>query len=159
MDIEKLEKLQKLKESGALTEEEFLLEKEKLLNETTTPSNNITKKKKGTFKCPKCKNYMEKYAINCPTCGWKNYYYKKPQKGCFTTFLGIILIILGIALFSNGLLDISPAIDEAISDAWQSKFDISETTTSSDGITYYIEGTITNKTNHKMPFPIHLSSF
>lgn len=52
MDIEMLEKLQKLKESGALTQEEFQIEKEKILNKTTELKTSDAVK----IKCPKCKS-------------------------------------------------------------------------------------------------------
>ena len=110
MDIEKLERLQKLKENGALTEEEFLKEKEKLINENINQANNNTTQNqshKGKFKCPKCKNYIGKYVERCPICGWKNWYYKQPSSsngsvGCIGALIVVIIIyFVGSELLST----------------------------------------------------------
>lgn len=56
MDIEKLEKLQKLKETGVLTAEEFQREKEKILNSDSQIIQEINDINSQKIKCPKCKS-------------------------------------------------------------------------------------------------------
>lgn len=172
MDLNALEKLAELREKGILTEEEFLKEKSKLIdnsptnfntqqatqfstnNNTFQPNKNI-KVPKGMKKCKTCGQLISKKANICPHCGRDDRPagQKNPGIGC----LAIILIIVGGWLFCDGIFDsIVPDISKTIEDTQTAiqneRFDISETTTSTDGITYYIEGTITNKTNSKMSY-------
>lgn len=151
MDLNELEKLNELKEKGALTDEEFKKAKEKLLNNDADEKIDTKKMKQ----CKSCKKYIAKKAVVCPHCGRDDrpIGQKSPAVGC----LSVILIIIGLFGFLGSLTDsfisdIPKTLDDVQSSIQKEQFDISETTTSFDGITYYIEGTITNKTNSKMSY-------
>lgn len=80
MDIDKLERLQKLKDSGALTEEEFQKEKEKLLNQNETTPPPVQ---------PQYQPYQQNQYQQKP---------KKKQNGCLVA-IGIVLVLWGIGSY------------------------------------------------------------
>ena len=204
MDLDKLERLVKLKESGALTEEEFQKEKEKLMNENA--SSNTTPNSQPSYQYGQT-NYNANTSYGPVMNNQRSYQYgpanninttaPKKTNGCLIAFIVVICILVApviLSLMVGGATikkagqirqnyekehsgeyttstsnsssstsssastssdtssSITSTIDKAISNAWSSRFEISETTTSSDGYSTYIEGTITNKTNHKMSY-------
>jgi len=105
MNIEDLEKIAVLREKGILTEEEFLKEKNKIMNKETSKDEVTENKKiiipKGMKKCISCNEVISKSAKICPHCGRdeRTLAQKNPAIGC----LIVILSIIGLWIFITAL--------------------------------------------------------
>ena len=106
-NIDELEKLQKLKEEGVLTDTEFEAEKKKILNNNVKKKTSINskigeikknvkeKKNKKIKKCKKCGNEIQKGEKFCGKCGAEIKRFKIKKYQIVIAISVVVLLIIG----------------------------------------------------------------